>query len=254
MWFDSHCHLHLVAEDSDVDEVIASARGRSVEAMVTVGIDVASSRTSVGLAERFDLWAAVGLHPNSADDFSPEVEEELDELAGGDRVVAVGESGLDFYRSEASVDNQRRAFSAHVALAKSHDAALVVHTRDSLKEALDQLTLEEPPARFVFHCWSGGPAELERAVDLGAFVSFAGNVSFKNAQELRDVSRLVPGDRLLIETDSPFLAPTPQRGRPNRPEYLPLVGEALAAARGEDTAGLMATTEQNARRLFGLEA
>lgn len=252
MWFDSHCHLHLVAEDADADEVIHSARAQGVDGMMTVGIDVPSSRACAALAERFGLWAAAGLHPNSADDFSKKVEAALDELLTCERVVAVGESGLDFYRAGASPANQRRAFSAHAALAKSHDVALVVHTRNSLAEALDQLVREGPPERVVFHCWSGGRAELERALDLGAFVSFAGNVSFKNADELRAVAELVPGERLLIETDSPFLAPTPKRGRPNRPEYLPLVGRALAAARGEDVDELMATTQQNAHRLLGL--
>ncbi|CAN5785446.1 TatD family hydrolase [soil metagenome] len=254
MWFDSHCHLHLVAEDAEVDEVINSARAQGVGGMLTVGIDVPSSRASVSLAERFGLWAAVGLHPNSADDFSPEVEGALDELLTRERVVAVGESGLDFYRAGASALNQRRAFSSHVSLAKSHGAALVIHTRESLAEALDQLALEGPPQRVVFHCWSGGAAELERALELGAFISFAGNVSFKNAGDLRAVGKLVPAERLLIETDSPFLAPSPKRGRPNRPEYLPLVGEALAAARGEDVESLMTATEKNAHRLLGVGA
>ncbi len=254
MWFDSHCHLHLIAEDADVEEVIGSARGQSVMDMLTVGVDLPSSRASLALADRFELWAAVGLHPNTADDFSPDVEAALDELLAAERAVAVGESGLDFYRTSAAPDNQRRAFSAHVALAKAHDVALVVHTRDSVDDALEQLAAEGPPERFVFHCWSGGPDQLRRALRLGAFISFAGNVSFKNAEELRAVSRLVPVDRLLIETDAPFLAPVPRRGRPNRPQYLPLVGNALAAARGEDAAVLMATTERNARRLLGLRA
>lgn len=254
MWFDSHCHLHLVAEETDVDEVVRSARAEGVEEMLTVGIDVPSSRASAALAERFGLWAAAGLHPNSADAFSAEVEVALDEMMNDERVVAVGESGLDFFRSDATPANQRRAFSAHVALAKSRDAALVIHTRDSLSEALDQLEAEGPPERLVFHCWSGGRTELERALALGAFVSFAGNVSFKSAGELRAVGELVPQKRLLVETDSPFLAPTPRRGKPNRPQYLPLVGEALAAARGEDPADLMAVTRRNARRLLALGA
>lgn len=234
-------------------EAVRAARAAGVQDMVTVGIDVASSRTALDLADELGVWASIGLHPNSASELTEKAARELTELAGCDRVVAVGESGLDFYRDAASPEDQAAAFSWHVQLAKESDKALIIHTRDSLDRAMEQLTAEGPPPRLVFHCWSGTPEELDRALGLGAFVSFAGNVSFKSAQNLRQVAKLVPEDRLLVETDSPYLAPVPRRGRPNAPALVPLVGAAIAEARGVSSQQVAEVTAANARRLFGLE-
>ncbi len=250
MWFDSHCHLHLVEDDAGA--VVARCREAEVEDLLTVGIDVESSRRAVALAHEHGVRAAVGLHPNSADEFSDGVMEALEALVQDERVVAIGESGLDFYRDRARPDKQLAAFSAHAALAKDRDKALVIHTRDSLDEALTALERFGPPQRLVFHCFSGTPDQLRRALDLGAFISFAGNVSFKSAEDLRRSAALVPGDCLLIETDSPFLAPVPKRGRPNEPAYVSYVGKAVAAARGVDERDVALATTANARKLFGL--
>lgn len=221
--------------------------------MVTVGIDVASSRRVVELADGDLVWASVGIHPNSAEELSDGSRAELEELVADPNVVAVGESGLDFYRDEAPPARQREAFAAHLRMAKDHDVALIIHTRASVSAALDFIEEQGPPDRFVFHCWSGDESELRRALDLGACVSFAGNVTFKNAPDLRDRAAEVPAERLLVETDAPFLAPVPNRGRPNEPAWIGLVGAAVAGARGEDPTSVARTTESNARTLFALD-
>ena len=250
MWFDSHCHLHLCSEPAP--ELVERARARGVATLVTIGIDVASSRTAVGLADELDLYCSVGLHPNDATEWNDDVAAELDTLARGQRVVAVGESGLDFYRDSAPPDVQEVVFRHHIDLAGKYDKTLVIHTRASLDAALDVLTAVGPPPRVIFHCWSGDPDQARRALDLGAFISFAGNVSFKNAESLRVAARAVPLDRLLIETDSPYLAPHPLRGSANEPGNVVHVGAAVAAARGDDVGAVAAATTANARRAFRL--
>lgn len=250
MWFDSHCHLHICEEDASLDAVVGRARDAGVAEMVTVGIDVQSSLRSIEIAERYEIKAAVGVHPNSAMEWTPDAEAALTEMLSKDVVAAVGESGLDFYRDYAAPEEQRVAFSAHIGLAKTTDKALIIHTRASLDEALDVLAAEGPPSRFVFHCWSGDERQLHLALELGAHVSFAGNVSFKNAGDLRVAAAAVPVDRLLVETDSPYLSPEPHRGKPNEPRQVPLVGLAVAEARGVSVDEVARQTTENARALF----
>lgn len=251
-WFDSHCHLHLCEEQDSINEIVERARRAGVSTMTTVGLDVSSSRRALEIAREFGIWAAAGIHPNEARWWSEESTEVLKALLADDRVVAVGETGLDFYRDRCPRDAQRRAFGAHIEMAKEHGKALIVHTRASVEAANDCLEGAGPPDRFVYHCWSGDEAQLSRAIDLGAHISFAGNISFKSADDLRAVARLVPRDRLIVETDSPFLAPAPHRGRTNEPAYVPDVGRTLAEARGEDASHLAEATTANARALFDL--
>ncbi|MEA2434873.1 MAG: TatD DNase family protein [Actinomycetota bacterium] len=220
--------------------------------MTTIGIDVESSRRSLEIAIEHSIFASVGLHPNDAEDLSSEVESQLREMVAADRVVAVGESGLDFYRDSATPEAQYRAFDLHIQLAKEHDKALVIHTRDSIDEAIAHLRQVGAPQRFVFHCWSGDEDQLRAALELDAYVSFAGNVSFKSAENLRVAARLVPADRILVETDSPYLSPVPERGKPNEPARVALVGAAVAGARGVDDRVLAASTSENARKFFAL--
>lgn len=250
MWFDSHCHLHLCEENGSLDDVVGRAQAAGVAQMLTVGIDVESSRRSIEIAERYGLKAAVGLHPNSATEWNPAVESELRQLLSEEVVAAVGESGLDFYRDYAPAEAQREAFVAHIGFAKAFDKALVIHTRDSLDQALDVLEEVGPPERFVFHCWSGDVLRLQRAVELGARISFAGNVSFKNAADLREAAAAVPDDRLLVETDSPYLSPEPHRGKPNEPRQVSFVGVAVAGARGVPVRDLAELTGSNATATF----
>jgi TatD DNase family protein len=230
--------------------VIAEARIAGVDQMVTVGIDVASSRRSAEIADSHDVLFSAGVHPNSAQEWSPKASNAIQTLLENRRGVAVGETGLDFYREGCPPDVQRAAFRDHIELARDAGVALVVHTRDSVSAALEELENANPPAAVVFHCWSGSVVDLTRALDLGAYISFAGNISFKSADALRSTAPLVPRDRLLVETDSPFLAPVPHRGRPNRPAYVPDVGAAVAAATGRDASEIASTTAGNAVTLF----
>lgn len=253
MWFDSHCHLQICAEDRPLDDLLDAARTAGLKGMVTVGIDLASSRRVVDIADGEFVWAAVGIHPNSATESDERSLAEIEELVADPRVVAVGESGLDFYRDHAPPDRQRDAFSAHLSLAKRNDIALIIHTRASVGAALDLFEEQGPPNRFVFHCWSGNETELARALALGAYVSFAGNVTFKNAPDLRERAAEVPAERLLVETDAPYLAPVPNRGRPNEPAWVGFVGQVVAEVRGENATHVARVTEANARRLFALD-
>jgi len=252
-WFDSHCHLHLCEEREDASKLVAEARAAGVKSLLTVGIDVESSRRAAELAENDGVWAAVGVHPNSAGDFDDVAAGAVAELLAFDRVVAVGETGLDFYRNACPEVLQLEAFTAHIRLANAHDLALVIHTRASAGRALDLLEDLGAPERLVFHCWSGDSEELKRALSLGAYISFAGNISFPSAEPLKEAAASVPEERILVETDSPFLTAVPHRGKPNRPALLPHVGAALAHARNTEAEHLAALTTANARRLFGLE-
>jgi TatD DNase family protein len=250
VWFDSHCHLHLCEETASLDEVVSRARLAGVTNLLTVGIDVESSRRSVEIAQQFGVKASVGVHPNSSLAWSPDSEAALRDLVGRDEVAAIGESGLDFYRDHAPPETQRVAFSAHIGLAKESDKALVIHTRDSVTDALELLAAEGPPPKLVFHCWSGDDVQLKLALELGAYISFAGNVSFKNAGALRDAAAVVPDDRLLVETDSPYLSPEPHRGKPNEPRQVSFVGLAVGQARGVPTRTVADLTTANATALF----
>jgi TatD DNase family protein len=251
-WFDSHCHLHLCADNSPLDATVARARAAGVDELVTMAIDSQSSIESLRIAQRYDVFCSAGVHPNSATEYGPDARASIEELLTEKRVVAVGETGLDFYRDRAPVDVQRRSFLEHIELAHEYNKALIIHTRDSVEAALDMLRAAGPPKRLVFHCWSGDLPQLNDAVEEGAYISFAGNVSFKNAGDLRSVAREVPLDKILVETDSPFLAPVPHRGKPNEPAYVADVGAALAATLDLAVEDLATTTTSNARALFGL--
>jgi TatD DNase family protein len=253
MWFDSHCHLHLCEQEVSLDDLLTRARTNGVDQMVAVGIEVASSERALDIAREHEgVYASAGVHPNDATSWNEEVGQRVDELLSHDEVVAVGETGLDFYRDYTPHDVQRAAFRDHIELAKGHRKPLVIHTRDSTTAAIDELVAAGPPERLIFHCWSGTTDELKSALELGAHVSFAGNVSFKSAGDLREAARLVPDDRLLVETDSPFLAPVPHRGKPNEPGFVAAVGRAVAEARDRDDAEIARSTTANARRIFGL--
>ena len=252
MWFDSHCHLHLCAEKEPVEAIIDRARLAGVVEMLTVGIDAPSSREAVEIATTTGVYASVGVHPNSATEWNAEVAAEIEELARNERVVAIGETGLDLYWDRVPLEVQKEVFAAHIDLAKRSHKTLVIHTRDSIDEALEVLGVEGAPEKLIFHCWSGTTDQMGSALDMGAFVSFAGNTSFKNAQNLRDIARIVPDSQLLVETDSPYLTPMPHRGTPNEPRHLPFVGVAVAASRDRAVPEISDLTTSNARRAFSL--
>lgn len=256
MWFDSHCHLYeLDPADAETElvEVLGRARDAGVTDILVPGTDVATSEHAVRLAAHAGVWAGAAFHPSSAKGWDDSWAEPIEELLGLDSVRAVGETGLDHYWDTSFNEDQERAFIAHIRMSKKYDKTLVIHTRDSLDAVIEILERVGAPPRAIFHCWSGEtPQQMSRALGLGAFVSFAGNVSFKNAPGLRAAAALVPEDRLLVETDSPYLAPMPKRGKKNEPSYLVHVGEAVAAARGVEASAIAAITTRNARTVFGL--
>lgn len=221
--------------------------------MVTIGTDLPSSRAAAGIARsRRGIWAAVGVHPHDASSLDDAALGELMALASGPKIVAIGEIGLDYYRDLSPREVQQEAFRRQLALAGSLGLAVVIHMRDAHQDVFRILGETGPPQRLVFHCFSGGPDDARRALELGGYVSFAGNISYKSAGNLRASAGNVPLDRLLIETDSPYLAPVPRRGRPNEPSFVPMVGAALAAALQIPAPELAARTTANAAQVFGL--
>jgi TatD DNase family protein len=254
MWVDSHCHPQLDATTGEPDAVLARAREAGVVAMVVVGTDVASSREAIALAERHaDVFATVGLHPHDASRLHDEWDE-LRELATHPRVVAVGEAGFDYHYLHSDAAAQDAAFRAQIRLAHDLDTALVIHSRAAWDDTFRVLAEETAPARTVFHCFTGGAPEAERALELGAALSFSGIVSFRNADDVRAAAARCPVDRMLVETDSPYLAPVPYRGQENEPAFVAAVGEALAAATGREPAVVAAQTARAAERWLGLPA
>jgi TatD DNase family protein len=229
------------AEAAEVEAVLARAADAGVDRLICIGTGAATSNQALGVARETAgrgaaprAWATVGLHPHEASEGVDEVAALLARaLAEEDElVVAVGECGLDYYYEHSPKDAQRAAFAAQIALAHEHGLALVIHARDAWDDLFDVLETEGVPERTVLHCFTGGTDEVARCLRAGMYVSFSGIITFKNAADVRAAAAQCPLDRLLVETDSPFLAPVPHRGRTNEPSYLPLVGEAVAAVKG----------------------
>jgi TatD DNase family protein len=230
--------------------------------MVCVGTDASSSRQAVDVATRagdpgtgpgVGVWATVGVHPHEAVQGTEAAARLLDECMAGrpGTVVAVGECGLDYHYDHSPRPVQREVFAAQIELARRHGLALVVHSREAWDDTVALLQGTED-LRVVMHCFTGGPDEARRCLDLGAYLSFSGIVTFPNAEDVRQAARLCPPERMLVETDAPFLAPVPHRGRPNQPAWVSVVGAALAEARGEPVEETAERTTANARRLFSL--
>jgi len=243
MWTDSHCHV-----DGDA---IEPARRAGVTRIVVVGTDASRSADALEVAVAHEgVWATVGLHPHDAVNGAESIEPRL--AIHGRKVVEVGECGLDYHYDYSPRPVQRQAFAAQIALAHEHDLALVIHTREAWDDTWAVLRAEGVPARTVFHCFTGGPGEASLALELGALLSFSGIVTFPGAPEVRAAAARCPLDRLLVETDAPFLAPVPHRGKPNSPALVPVVGAAVAAARGCPVADVEQATWVNAERIFRL--
>lgn len=250
---DSHCHLDLMG--TDVDAALAAAASVGIDVIVQVGVDVASSQRSAELAGSYgQIHAAVALHPNEAGRgaATDEALREIEALAHLSQVKAVGETGLDHYRTETSEGHrlQEVSFRAHIAIAKATGKALVIHDRDAHDDVVRVLLDEGAPEVVVFHCFSGGPELARTCAEHGWYASFAGPVTFKPNDALRAAAQLIGQDRLLVETDAPFLTPAPYRGRPNAPYLVPLTVRSLAATRGEDVDALCHALAANGRRAF----
>lgn len=250
MWIDNHCHLP--ADDLELaGRLVAEARQGGVRALVNVGTDLAGSLAAIDVASRFEgVWATAGVHPHDA----KHGVDGLAEVARRAEVVAVGECGLDYHYHHSDPPEQRAMFAAQIGLAHELALPLVIHTREAWDETFEILASESVPERTVFHCFTGGPREAERCLEIGALLSFSGIVTFPSAPELREAAVLCPLDRMMVETDAPYLAPAPHRGKPNRPALVAVVGEAVAAARGLPAADVAAATSANAVRFYGLPA
>lgn len=247
MWFDSHCHVPYEGLGLNA---IDEARAAGVTRMVTVGTDARQSQVALEAAEAHDgVWATVGLHPHDAKQGVATVEPLL---RGQEKLVAIGECGLDYHYDLSPRPVQREVFAAQVDLANRHGLALVVHTREAWDDTFTVLRSVGPPSRTVFHCFTGGPAEASRALELGAWLSFSGIVTFAKATDVRQAAALCPLERLMVETDSPYLAPVPFRGKPNSPALVPYVGAAVASLKGLDVAEVEAATWAAAGAAFGL--
>jgi TatD DNase family protein len=252
--FDTHAHLHFPQFAGDLAAVLDRARAAGVRRQVTVGTDVETSRAAIAVARREpDVWATVGLHPHDAAAADETAFAALAALAREPRVVAVGEIGLDFFRNLSPPAVQEAVFRRMLGLAREIGKPVVVHCREAHADVLRVLA-EERVGEIggVMHCFSGDVETARRCLDLGLFISLAGPVTYPRARALPDVARYVPGDRLVVETDCPYLPPQGRRGQRNEPAYLALTAARVAALRGESPADLAARTTTNACRLFGV--
>jgi len=247
---DSHCHLD--AMHLPVPDAIAAAQAVGVRRLVTVGDTMESSRWCAATANAFtDVYAAVAVHPNEVSAFNEADADELASMAALPDVRAVGETGLDYYWDRVDPVVQQAAFRTHIEIAKRAGKALVIHDRDAHDDVLRILEEVGAPDRTVFHCFSGDVSMSRHCVERGYYLSFAGTVTFKNAGALREAAAVVPLELMLVETDAPFLAPVPYRGRPNAPYLIPLTVRALAEVKGVDEDAVAAATATNAEQVFG---
>ena len=256
---DAHAHIEIITNGApdapEVGKVLADAKSVGIDRIVQVGYSAEQSEWGVKLAEHWpNVVAAVALHPNEA----PVVEDleadllKIEKLATHPRVRAIGETGLDFFRTEPALqERQKYSFRRHIELAKKVNKALVIHDRDAHRAVLDLLIEEGAPEKTIFHCYSGDAEMARECIENGYILSFAGTLTFKNAPALREAVKLVPVDQLLVETDSPFLAPMPHRGSLNTPAQIPTILRFMAEERGDDVDELADAISKNCERLFG---
>ncbi len=252
---DSHCHLDrldLTAYDGQLEGALDAARDVGVGHMLCVCIDLENFSPVLELARNHtQISASVGVHPNEREGRDPEVGE-LVSLAQDEQVVAIGETGLDYFRSEGDLEWQRERFRRHIAAAKEIDKPLIIHMRDATEDTLAVLEQEDArDAGGVMHCFVEDWATAKKALDLDFYISFSGIVTFKSAVELKEVARKIPADRMLVETDSPYLAPMPYRGKSNQPSWVRFVAEHIAELRGTSVDEIAKQTTDNYQSLFG---
>jgi TatD DNase family protein len=248
---DTHCHLWPgpdgAAGQLGAEEIIAAAWDAGVTTLIDVGTDATTSSAAIERARRHaHVHATAGLHPHEA----VHGVDTIVDLVTDPQVVAVGECGLDYHYDHSPRAEQRAAFAAQIQLARQHGLPLVVHTREAWDDTFDVLAAEGVPGRLVFHCFTGGVAEARRCLDIGAFLSFSGIVTFKKADDVQAAAAMCPLDRLLVETDSPYLAPVPHRGATNQPAFVPLVAQRIAELRGMPTESVRDATVHNALLAF----
>jgi len=251
MLVDSHCHLDFADFAEERDAIIARARAAGVGTMLTIGTRLDQFPGVQAIAEAYpDIWCSVGAHPHEAADHATLSASDLGALAAHPRVIGIGETGVDFHYDHSPRDIQDQVFRAHIAASRATGLPLIIHAREA-DDAVARVLRDERPPPGVLHCFSSGRGLAEAALDLGFYISISGIVTFKNAEELRAIVRDVPLDRLLVETDAPYLAPVPYRGRRNEPAYVVATANAVAALKGVEPEDLAAATTANFFRLFG---
>lgn len=250
---DTHCHLNDAKAFPDPELAIETAKGVGVDRIFVIGLEPENWRSAISLAERFeDVYAIVGWHPNFTNEYAGESLAQLRHHLAHPKVLAMGEIGLDWYRDYASREQQYAALHAQLDLAGELQVPVVFHARDAYSDLMDVLE-KRAPHPYLFHCWAGNAAEAERAVALGAYFGVDGPISYKKSDDLRAVIRNLPHDRLVLETDAPYLTPEPLRGKPNQPAHIPLINHALAVTLGIDEAECATLTTANANRFFRLD-
>lgn len=251
---DTHCHLNDFEAFPDAERAVHEAKEAGVDRLIVVGIDEEWSQRAVDLAERFEgVFAVVGHHPNSAATFQDSSLELYRQLYSHPKVVAIGEIGLDYHWTYATKEQQFHALNAQLDLARELDAPVVFHCREAYPDLLDLLETRSPQP-FLFHCFAGDTEDARRALEIGAMFGFDGPVTYKKADALRELIQSLPLERIVIETDAPWMAPEPYRGKPNHPKYLPLVLRRLSQVLDLSESRLEATLDQNSMRFFGIPA
>lgn len=253
MFIDTHCHLDFPEFNLDREQVIKRAYDQGISQIINIGSSLLGSQKSVSLSEEFScIYAAVGIHPHEADSFSQKEADALFMLAKKEKVVAIGETGLDYYKNYSKIENQKLLFQSLIKLAKDSGLPLVVHTRQAETDTLKFLK-EAMPIRAVVHCFSGDEDFLRECLALGFFISFTGNITYPKAQNLRSLVKAAPLEKFFLETDAPFLAPQEFRGRRNEPAYVKLVAEEIAKIKKISVQEVAEATTQNAKEFFNLK-
>ncbi|MDJ0970241.1 MAG: TatD family hydrolase [Kiloniellales bacterium] len=253
MLIDSHCHLDYLARDGDLEEIVGRARRAGVSAMVTICTKLSEFDTVRSIAQRYpEVSCSVGVHPHEAEQEGQESPDLLRELAKLPEVVGIGETGLDYFYEHSPREAQQRSFRSHIAAARETGLPLIVHTRDADADTVAILReeVEAGAVTGVIHCFSAGPELAEAALELGFYIGVSGIMTFKKAEELRETLRRVPLERLLVETDAPYLAPVPQRGKQNEPAFVVHTAAALAELKAVEADELAAVTSENFYTLF----
>lgn len=257
MFIDSHCHLNYAGLVEDQDAVVARARAAGVDAMLNISTRTSEWDAVVDTARRHEgIWASIGVHPHEADGHYDVDTQRLIAASADPKVIAIGETGLDYYYDKSDRERQRDSFRSHIVAARETGLPIIVHTRDAEEDTLAIMGEEMGRGAFtgVIHCFTASPDFADRALAMGLYISISGIVTFKNARELQATAKTVPADRLLIETDAPFLAPIPNRGKTCEPAFVADTARFLADLRGVPVAELAQTTSDNFRRLFAKAA
>ncbi len=251
-FIDTHAHLDFPRFDKDREEIIENCFAEGIEKIVNIGADLNSSRNSVELARKNEnIYAAVGLHPHDADQFNSDLLADLKELAKFNKVVAIGEAGLDFYYDNSPRQLQKIVFRAQIRLAHSLDLPLVIHSREAAKETLEILQEEEVPAKgAIMHCYAYGPEFAEEILQMNIYFAFGGLVTFPNTVPIQDTAKLLPLDKILIETDAPYLTPVPYRGKRNEPLYVKYVAKKIASLKNLSLEEVAESTTKNAKKIY----